>query len=119
MEVEICCLEKTGALLAETEAAGVTVHGTRFIFRRRSSGLPRLAPALLRTVGDIRRLVRGGRYDAVHTYLFLADLLGTAGAQLAGCNGSSPAAGPSTPGVMVPPPTSTGWSWAPTSSRMS
>ena len=85
VEVEICCLEKTGALLAETEAAGVTVHGTRFIFRRRSSGLPRLAPALLRTVGDIRRLVRGGRYDAVHTYLFLADLLGTAGAQLAGC----------------------------------
>jgi len=85
VEVEICCLQKTGPLLAETEAAGVTVHGTRFIFRRRGAGLPRLAPALLRAVADIRKLVRGGRYDAVHTYLFLADLLGTAGAQLAGC----------------------------------
>jgi glycosyltransferase involved in cell wall biosynthesis len=85
IDIEICCLERTGALLAETEAAGVAVHGTRFIFRRRAVGLPRLAPALLRAVGDIRKLVRGQHYDVVHTYLFLADLLGTAGAHLGGC----------------------------------
>lgn len=85
VEVEICCLERTGALLAMTEAAGVTVHGTRFIFRRQAAGLPRLAPALLRAVDDIRKLVRRRHFDVVHTYLFLADLLGTAGAQLAGC----------------------------------
>jgi glycosyltransferase involved in cell wall biosynthesis len=84
VEVEICCLERSGPLLEIVEAAGVTVHGTRFIFRQRSGSLLRTAPALMRAVEDIRRLIRSRRYDVVHTYLFLADLVGTAAAQLAG-----------------------------------
>jgi glycosyltransferase involved in cell wall biosynthesis len=85
VQLEICTLERSGALLQELEQAGVTVHGTRFTFRRRHAHPLRLMPTLFRTVADIRALVRSGRYDIVHTYLYVADLLGTVGARLAGC----------------------------------
>lgn len=39
----------------------------------------------MQAVDDVRVLVRKGRYDAVHTYLFLADIVGTLGAKLGGC----------------------------------
>jgi glycosyltransferase involved in cell wall biosynthesis len=52
-------------------------HGVRI---RYASAWPRLAP----TIREIGRLCREERYDLVHTWLFLANALGVAGARLAG-----------------------------------
>jgi glycosyltransferase involved in cell wall biosynthesis len=81
VDMEICTLERTGPLVAEVEAAGIQVHGTRFIDWKswRDSGV------LFRAVQEIRQLVTVGRFDIVHTHLFWADVLGVTAARLAGC----------------------------------
>ena len=81
VQVEVCALDRRGPLAGALEAAGVRVHGTRYAERSRSS----YSRTLARTVADIRRLVRAGRFDIVHTYLFWTDVLGSLGARLAGC----------------------------------
>ncbi len=79
--MEVCALERAGPRLAELEAAGVRVHGTPYLERtQRSNSL-----TLLRTIRRIREIVRAGRFDIVHTYLFWSDVLGALGAKLAGC----------------------------------
>jgi glycosyltransferase involved in cell wall biosynthesis len=81
VDMEVCALEKAGPKLTELEDAGIRVHGTPYPTRaQRSNTL-----TLVRTVDAIRRIVRDGRFDAVHTYLFWSDVLGVAGARLAGC----------------------------------
>jgi len=81
IEIEICALDPTGPRLAELESAGIRVHGTPYPERTTHSN----TLTLLRTVAHIRRLVRAGRFDVVHTHLFWADVLGVPGAKLAGC----------------------------------
>jgi glycosyltransferase involved in cell wall biosynthesis len=81
VDMEVCALDRVGLRLAELEQAGIVVHGTPFGTR-----LPRSNTVmLLRTIDSIRRMVRAGRFDIVHTYLFWSDILGVTGARLAGC----------------------------------
>jgi len=80
VEVEVCALDHSGPLVAELSAAGIRTHGTSFPLwtSRRRSGV------LGRTVREISRLVKSGRFDAVHTFLYWADVLGSLGGRLAG-----------------------------------
>jgi glycosyltransferase involved in cell wall biosynthesis len=81
IEMEICALEPVGPLLSRLESKGIVVHGTPYGERtRRSNTL-----TLLRTADAIRGIVRRGRFDLVHTYLFWSDILGVSAARLAGC----------------------------------
>jgi glycosyltransferase involved in cell wall biosynthesis len=78
--MEICALEKEGPHLQDLEAGGIVVHGTPYPSRTYRSD----TMTLLRTVNCIRSIVKAGRFDVVHTSLFWADVLGVAGARLAG-----------------------------------
>ena len=80
VEVEVCTLDSGGSL-ATAMAAQARVHTTAYATRRDGSN----TAALLRTVRDIRRLVRRGGFDIVHTHLYWADVLGTIGAAAALC----------------------------------
>ena len=81
VDMEVCALDRVGLRLAELEQAGVIVHGTPF-----GTGVPRSNTLrLLASIDSIRRMVRAGRFDIVHTYLFWSDILGVPGARLAGC----------------------------------
>ncbi len=81
IDMEICALERVGLKLAELEQAGIVVHGTPYGARVRQSNIL----TLVQTIDSIRRIVRRGRFDIVHTYLFWSDILGVTGARLAGC----------------------------------
>ena len=81
IDIEVCALDPTGPMRDELEAAGIQVHGTRLIDWRHR----RDTAIVLRTINEIRRLIKSRRYDVVHTYLFWSDFLGVAGARLAGC----------------------------------
>jgi glycosyltransferase involved in cell wall biosynthesis len=81
IDMEICALDRVGLRLGELERAGIVVHGTPFGKRTRQSN----TLTLLQTIDSIRRLVRRGRFDIVHTYLFSSDIIGVPGARLAGC----------------------------------
>ncbi len=81
VDMEICALDRIGLRLAELEQAGIVVHGTPFGRRERQSN----TVTLFQTIEEIRRIVRSGRFDIVHTYLFWSDILGVTGARLAGC----------------------------------
>ena len=72
---------RKGILLARTEEAGFRVHGTGFAGWKRK----RDARVLLSAVNDMRRMMKKGRFDIVHTYLYWSDVLGVAAARLAGC----------------------------------
>ena len=81
IDMEVCALQRVGARLDELQQAGIVVHGTPIErIHEQSNTL-----TLLQTVESIRRLVRSGRYDIVHTYLFWSDIFGVTGARLAGC----------------------------------
>jgi glycosyltransferase involved in cell wall biosynthesis len=81
VDMEICALERQGPGLQLLEEGGIRVHGTPYADRTdRSNTL-----TLVRTVDAIRRIVKTGRYDVVHTYLYWSDVLGVTGARLAGC----------------------------------
>jgi glycosyltransferase involved in cell wall biosynthesis len=81
IDMEILALDPAGPRKAELEAAGVVIHGTPYPERvHRSDTL-----TLLRTVERIARVVRDGRYDAVQTFLYWADVLGVPAARLGGC----------------------------------
>jgi glycosyltransferase involved in cell wall biosynthesis len=82
--LDVCAMERAGPLLVELEGAGITVHGTRFIRRHRPPMNPVNVVVVAQTVADIRRLIRREQYDAVHTYLFQADVVGVVAARLAG-----------------------------------
>jgi glycosyltransferase involved in cell wall biosynthesis len=79
--MEICALERVGPLLPGLEEQGVPVHGTPYPTRTERSN----TVTLLLTVEAIRRVVRSGRFEVVQTYLYWSDVLGVAGARLAGC----------------------------------
>jgi L-malate glycosyltransferase len=79
IEVEICALDHRGPLVAELEAAGIRTHGTSF-----SRWTSRAATGVLVTTArEIADLARSGRFDAIHSYLYWADVLGAAGGRLA------------------------------------
>ena len=80
VDMEICALEPVGPLLRGLTEQGIVVHGTPYGERAARSN----TMTLLRTVGAIRRIVRSGWFDVVHTYLFWSDVLGVAAARLAG-----------------------------------
>jgi glycosyltransferase involved in cell wall biosynthesis len=80
VDMEICALNRVGARLTELELAGIVVHGTPFGRRVGSNTV-----TLLKSIDSIRRIVRRGRFDIVHTYLYWSDILGVPGAWLAGC----------------------------------
>ncbi len=81
VDMEMCALEREGPLLKELEENGIIVHATPYPTRTNRSN----TMTLLRTVNSIRQIVRAGRFDVVHTFMFWADVLGVAGARLAGC----------------------------------
>jgi glycosyltransferase involved in cell wall biosynthesis len=81
IEMEICALERVGPMVGELERAGIVVHPTPYASRVTRSN----TATLLRTVESIRQIVRRGRFDIVHTYLFWSDVLGVSGAWLARC----------------------------------
>ena len=81
VDMEVCALERAGPHLKDLEESGIVVHGTPYPTRTHRSD----TMTLLRTVNTIRRIVRAGQFDVVHTHLFWADVLGVAGARLAGC----------------------------------
>lgn len=81
VDMEVCALDRVGLRLGELEQAGVVVHGTPFGRRVQQSN----TLTLLQTIDSIRQMVRKGRFDIVHTYLFWSDILGVTGARLAGC----------------------------------
>jgi glycosyltransferase involved in cell wall biosynthesis len=79
--MEVCALDRVGLRIADLEQAGIVVHGTPF-----GTNVPRSNTLrLLKTIDVIRRMVRTGRFDIVHTYLYWSDILGVPGARLAGC----------------------------------
>jgi glycosyltransferase involved in cell wall biosynthesis len=78
--MEICALDRVGPRLTELELAGIVVHGTPYGRRVGSNTV-----TLIKTINSIRHLVRKGRFDIVHTYLYWSDILGVSGAWLAGC----------------------------------
>jgi len=80
VEIEICALDASGPLLTELQAAGIPVHGTGFLRVDPSAKIR----SYLKVAAEIRDLVRRGRFDAVHTYLFWSDVLGGTGARWAG-----------------------------------
>jgi glycosyltransferase involved in cell wall biosynthesis len=80
IEMEICALNRVGARLSELEQAAIPVHGTPYGRRVGSNTV-----TLLKTIDSIRQIVRKGRFDIVHTYLYWSDVLGVTGARLAGC----------------------------------
>lgn len=81
VDMEVCALDRVGQRVEDLEKAGIIVHGTPFGKPvRRSNTL-----TLLQTVESVRQLVRRGRFDIVHTYLFFSDILGVTGAWLARC----------------------------------
>ena len=82
VDMEICALEREGPHLADLEQRGIVVHGTPFPSRAYRSD----TMTLMRTANAIRKIVRAGHFDVVHTYLFWADVLGVTGARLAGCH---------------------------------
>jgi glycosyltransferase involved in cell wall biosynthesis len=80
IDMEICALHRVGPRLSELEQAGIVVHGTPYGTRPGSNTV-----TLFKTMDTIRRIVRSGQFDIVHTYLFWSDILGVSGARLAGC----------------------------------
>jgi glycosyltransferase involved in cell wall biosynthesis len=68
-------------LLVPLQKAGIRVHDTPF--PRAASRLNSVA--MLRSVKAIRRIIKSGRFDIVHTYLYSSDVLGVTAARLAGC----------------------------------
>jgi len=85
IDLEVCVLQRMGPLLEQVVAAGVPVHTTRYVFKRRANALSQ-GVALMRCGDDVRRLVHKRRYDVVHSYLFLADVVGAPAARLGGCS---------------------------------
>ena len=81
IDMDICALERTGPLLSKLEKQRICVYDTPFP----RSSRPLNSLRMLRTVDAIRRIVKAGRYDIVHTYLYSAGVLGVAAARLAGC----------------------------------
>jgi len=81
IEMEICTLNRVGARLSDMEKAGIVVHGTPFGPRSGRS----TAVMLIKTLDSIRQIVRAGRFDIVHTYMFWSDVLGVTGGRLGGC----------------------------------
>lgn len=81
VDMEVCALEREGPQLDVLEQSGVVVHGTPYQTRIHRSD----TATLVRTVNAIRRIVRAGRFDIVHTQLYWADVLGITAARLAGC----------------------------------
>ena len=82
IDADLFVLNRGGPLVAEAEAAGISVLGSTEIPRRLKRSR---AHALMATIPEIAKLIRLRRYDVVHTYLFYADVFGTAAARLAGC----------------------------------
>src|SRR5260370_3766544 len=79
--MEVCALDRVGRGLEDMENAGIIVHGSPF-----GNPKPRSVTwTLMQTVESVRRLVRSGRFDIVHTYLFFSDILGVSGAWLPRC----------------------------------
>jgi glycosyltransferase involved in cell wall biosynthesis len=76
IDVELCLLEHRGPLIEVFEAEQIPVHDARMRWRS--------ARALLMAAGRVSRMLRSGQFDAVHSYLFVADLVGTIAGQLAG-----------------------------------
>lgn len=81
VDMEVCALDRVGQRLEDMENAGIIVHGSPF-----GNPKPRsVTLTLMQTVESVRQLVRRGRFDIVHTYLFFSDILGVSGAWLARC----------------------------------
>src|SRR5438105_72870 len=80
MDVDVCLIDRSGPLLRPLEATGARVYGTSARARTRWS----LPYSFAMTVGEIRQIIRGGRYDIVHSYLFKAEAVATLAARLGG-----------------------------------
>jgi glycosyltransferase involved in cell wall biosynthesis len=79
IEVEVCVLDRRGPSLEVAQDAGIPVHGTHARGRRSRT----LTYAGIATVFEIASLIRRGRFDIVHSYLFHAEVVGTPAACLA------------------------------------
>jgi glycosyltransferase involved in cell wall biosynthesis len=79
LDVEICLLSAVGPLLEMVRNDGIPV---RTMPDRRMSGHTPLYAIPLR-LRDMAALIRQGRYDIVHSYLFHAEVLATAAARIA------------------------------------
>src|SRR5258708_5993332 len=84
VDIEICALERQGSLIGQLEASGIQVLSTRFQSKLRSDPASR-AVDFVRSINDLRRIIRRGGYDVVHSYLFLADLAAVSAARLTNC----------------------------------
>lgn len=79
LDVELFLLNPVGPLLETVESDGVPIRTT--VDRRKDGRTPLHAiPLRLR---DMAALIRRGRYDIVHSYLFHAEVLATAAARIA------------------------------------
>jgi glycosyltransferase involved in cell wall biosynthesis len=72
-DCEVVTLSNPGAVAAAIRAAGTAVHE-----------LPMTGNRDLSAVGRLRRLMRAGRFDVVHTHLYRACVYGRIAARLAG-----------------------------------
>ena len=79
IDVEICLLSAVGPLLETVKNDGVPVLTMKN--RRRNGRTPLYAIPL--RLFDMAALIRHGRYDIVHSYLFHAEVLATAAARIA------------------------------------
>lgn len=79
IELDVCLIKRSGPLIAAAEASGIPVFGTSF-----EDSLWPMPIAAARAAADLARLIRRRRYDVVQSYLFLADVISTSAARLAG-----------------------------------
>lgn len=67
-------------MLEEVESVGVGVHGTSFA----GWTSKRHSPLVLQSVREISKLLRDGRFDIVHSYLYWPDIVASFAGRLAG-----------------------------------
>jgi glycosyltransferase involved in cell wall biosynthesis len=78
IDVEFFLLDRRGSLIDEAERNGLTVRG-----HHRPTLPPNRPLGALAATRDLARLLRARSYDAVHTYLYLSDVIGSVAAVLA------------------------------------
>lgn len=80
LEVEVCALDPAGPIADELRSEGIALHGTSFA-RWTSRSRSHL---VARSLGELYRVLRTGRFDVVHSYLYWADVLASLAGRLAG-----------------------------------
>jgi len=79
IDVEVCALDGRGPLTDIAAAAGIRIHSTAFPRWRRR----RDTTVLPLVVREVAQILRAGRFDAVHSYLYWPDVVSSLAGRVA------------------------------------